>query len=167
MNKYVQHVYVIPEDDADRQLALGFTLHHEVNTARIQVMPEAGGWRNVLEIFQDEYVPVLRHNPRTHVVLLIDFDGEFRERRAVFEQAIAEEFKARVFVIGPQLTPERLKGELKKSFEDIGISLADDCRTDAIAYWGHEQLIHNEADRVRWVQIVKPFIFNLPAAAQA
>ena len=45
MNKYAPHVYIIPEDDRDRQIAEGFVNHHEVDDRRIQVMPPAGGWR--------------------------------------------------------------------------------------------------------------------------
>jgi hypothetical protein len=56
VNKNAPHVYVIPEDDADRQLADGFVLHHGVDARRIQVMPPAGGWREVQRTFQDEYI---------------------------------------------------------------------------------------------------------------
>ena len=49
MNKYVECVYVIPEDDADRQIADGFVLHPRVKEAPIQVLPPAGGWPKVLE----------------------------------------------------------------------------------------------------------------------
>ena len=41
-------------------------------------MPLAGGWRNVLKTFQDEYIQKLRDYPQAHVVMLIDFDGHVR-----------------------------------------------------------------------------------------
>ena len=56
MNKYAPHVYVIPEDDRDRQIAGGFVGHHQVKDPRIKVMPIAGGWPNVLKTFQEEYI---------------------------------------------------------------------------------------------------------------
>jgi hypothetical protein len=74
INKYAPHVYVIPEDDADRQLADGFILHHAVKVQRIQVMPVAGGWPNVLKTFEDEYLQALRNNSHAHVVMVVDFD---------------------------------------------------------------------------------------------
>lgn len=159
MNKYAPHVYVIPEDDRDRQIADGFVLHHQVKDTRIQVVPPAGGWPNVLKTFRDEYIPKLRDYRDAHVIMVIDFDNQVEKRKADFEQEIPEEFKVRVFVIGPKHTPETLKNELKKSFEEIGTSLADDCGADTTALGGHEQLNHNDADRQRLVQAVKPFLF--------
>jgi hypothetical protein len=159
MNKYAPHVYVIPEDDADRQIADGFALHHRVKETRIQVMPPAGGWLKVLETFRDEYIPKLRNYPTTHVVMLIDFDNQVEKRRANFEQETPKEFKTRVFVIGSKDAPETLKKETKKSFEEIGRSLADDCDAGTTVLWGHEQLSHNDADRKRLVETVMPFLF--------
>lgn len=160
MNKYAPHVYVIPEDDADRQIADGFVLHPRVREARIQVVPPAGGWSKVLKTFQDEYLPRLRDYPDAHVVMLIDFDGRVETRKADFEQEIPVDFKIRVFVIGTKHTPEALKKEARKSFEDIGRSLADDCAEGAAELWGHEQLSHNDVDRRRLMETVKPFLFD-------
>ncbi len=81
MNKYAKHVYVIPEDDCDRQLAVGFVDHFSVATNRVQVMPPAGGWSEVLDTFKTEYVRRLHDDPLGHVVLLIDFDGRYADRR--------------------------------------------------------------------------------------
>jgi hypothetical protein len=43
MNKYRPHVIVIPEDDANRQIANGFLLHPAIATRAVGVMPPAGG----------------------------------------------------------------------------------------------------------------------------
>jgi hypothetical protein len=160
MNKYRGHVYVIPEDDADRQIADGFTLHHGVNDRRIQVMPVAGGWRNVLQTFETEYLATLRNTPLAHVVLLIDFDGHAPDRRLLFEETIPDDLRSRVFVIGPGHTPETLKIALNKSFEAIGRSLADDCYLGTAETWEHEQLSHNEHERQRLIQTVRPFLLT-------
>ena len=159
MNKYVSHVYVIPEDDRDRQLADGFVLHHQVKDARIQVVPPAGGWAKVLETFRDEYIPRLRDYPDSHVVMLIDFDDQVEARTARFDEEIPEEFEARVFVIGSSDEPETLRKALKIGFEEIGRRLADDCAAGTTVYWGHEQLQHNDAERQRLVKTVRPFLF--------
>ena len=159
MNKYTPHVYVLPEDDRDRQIANGFVGHHEVDDRRIQVMPLAGGWSNVLTTFRDEYIPKLRDYPHAHVVMLIDFDGHVNERRGGFEQAIPDDLMARVFVVGSKHNPETLKKALKISFEEIGESLANDCDTGTAERWDQEELQHNDAERQRLVQTVKPFLF--------
>jgi hypothetical protein len=159
MNKYVPHVYVIPEDDADRQIADGFVLHPRVKETRIQVVPPAGGWPRVLTTFRDEYIPKLRDYPNAHVVLLIDFDDQVVKRNADFDREIPADFTSRVFVIGLKDTPETLKKEVKKSFEEIGKSLADDCDAGSMGLWAHEQLSPNEAVRMRLIETVMPFLF--------
>jgi len=113
----------------------------------------------VLKTFRDEYIPKLRDHPKTHVVMLIDFDNQVEKRKADFEEEIPAEFKTRVFVIGSKHKPETLKKEAKKSFEEIGKSLADDCDAGTAELWGHEQLSHNDADRQRLVETVMPFLF--------
>lgn len=159
MNRYKDHVYVIPEDDCDRQLADGFVLHDQVKTPRIQVMPPAGGWREVLKEFQTEYIKRLREDPKGHVVLLIDYDGDYRNRRAEFEQAIPDDLKQRVFVIGTSQTPEELRKAMGKSFEQIGKDLADDCFAGTETAWTHAQLKENGPDRQRLVDSVRKFLF--------
>ncbi len=165
MNKYEPHLYVVPEDRADGELAGGFALHHQVDDRRLQVVPPPGGWRNVLDTFRDEYIPALRKFPRGHVLLLIDFDGQGERRKAEFDVAIPEDLKPRVFVIGPERNPELLKANVGATWESIGKSLAENCDDDRTGLWGHEQLRHNEAERRRLVRIVKPFLFR-PATAE-
>ncbi len=43
--------------------------------------------------------------------------------------------------------------------ELIGNSLAGDCDGGTAVLWSHEHLIHNDADRQRLFQTVKPFLF--------
>lgn len=159
MNRYSPHVYVIPEDDCDRQLADGFVLHDQVKTPRIQVIPPAGGWREVLKKFQTEYIRRLREDPQGHVVLLIDFDGVYGTRRTEFEQAIPDDLKARVFVIGASHTPEELRKSLGRSFEQIGRDLADDCFARTENVWSDTHLRHNDPDRQRLLHVVRPILF--------
>jgi len=159
MNKYAPHVYVIPEDRADEQIADGFVLHHRVKTPRIKVMPPAGGWPEVLKTFEVEYISVLRDYPQAHVILLIDFDDRIDERREKFARAIPTDIQARVFVIGPKNTPEELKREMNEGVEAVGTKLASDCDAGTVEYWGHDQLQHNDSERQRLVQTVRPFLF--------
>ncbi len=160
MNKYRKHVYLVPEDDADRQIADGFILHHRVNETRIKVVPPAGGWSNVLKTSRDEYIPTLRKYDLAHVVMLIDFDGNVDARRVEFEQAIPDELKGRVFLVGSRDNPEILKKELKMNLGEIGESLARDCDAGTTEYWDCEQLQHNDAELQRLVRSVKPFLLS-------
>ena len=159
MNCYKHHVYVIPEDDRDRQLANGFWQHDQVKTARMQVVDPAGGWQEVLKKFQTEYIRRLHADPLGHVVMLIDFDGQYPNRRATFASAVPSDLADRVFVIGTRQTPEDLRAALKRSFEQIGRDLAEDCFANTQTLWGHAQLEHNAPDCQRLIQIVKPFLF--------
>lgn len=161
VNKYKPHVFVIPEDDADRQIADGFVLHARVDSRQVQVVAPAGGWSRVLDLFKEEYLPLLQQNDRTHVVMLIDFDGAPEERRALFDSEIPEELQARVYIVGPRDKPETLRQSLGGGgFEDIGRSLADECDNDNLITWTHEHLLHNEHERLRLVASVKPFLFK-------
>jgi len=57
VNKFLPHVFVLPEDDANRQLANGFHLQIASNLQRqMQVLPVAGGWVDVLNLFESEHV---------------------------------------------------------------------------------------------------------------
>ena len=51
VNKYMPHVLVLPEDDANRQLANGFQLDESLATRKMQILEEAGGWQEVLHCF--------------------------------------------------------------------------------------------------------------------
>ena len=96
--------------------------------------------------------------------MLIDFDGQIVQRRNMFESSIPADVKPRVFVVGSKEDPETLKKDLKIDIERIGTALADDCEHGTTAYWAHEQLSHNDADRLRLIQTVKPFLFVPPGS---
>lgn len=49
VNRHLPHVLVLPEDDANRQIANGFLLHHAIGNRKIQVLEEAGGWLHAVE----------------------------------------------------------------------------------------------------------------------
>jgi len=75
VNNHKPHVIVLPEDDANRQIANGFLLDPSIKLRNIQVLNPAGGWGKVLDRFLDDHVAELRKWPQRHLVLLIDFDG--------------------------------------------------------------------------------------------
>ena len=71
VNKHLPHVLVLPEDDANRQLANGFYL--EIDRPRqMQVLPVAGGWNEVLNSFKRDHVAEMERRANRFVVLASD-----------------------------------------------------------------------------------------------
>jgi len=149
VNKYLPHVLVLPEDDANRELANGFLLDPYLSIWKIQVLEEVGGWRNVLDHFLSHHVVEMGIFPGRFMVLLIDFDGR-KERLQYGKERIPNHLTDRVFILGAWSEPEALKPTLG-SYETIGLKLARDCREETNMTWGHELLRHNagELDRLR------------------
>lgn len=156
VNKYRPHILVLPEDDANRQIANGFVNNPNVDQLAIQVLPIAGGWEKVVDY---NYASGMRQFPKRMIILLIDFD--LRENRFNYvEKRIPNDLKNRVFVLGVGDEPEKLKSFTGLSFEKIGEKLAQDCADNTNNLWGHEFLKHNEAELERLRQEVRPFLFD-------
>ena len=142
INKYKPHVLMIPEDDADRQMANGFLLDPLLFSQRIQVLEEAGGWARVLDVFESDHIAGMESWPLRFVVLVIDFDDQ-ETRLASAKSRIPANLSERVFIIGSLTNPERLRQELGRSYEAIGQALAQDCRENTGSVWSHDLLKHN------------------------
>src|ERR1035438_394274 len=157
-DKYKPHVLVLPEDDANRQLANGFLLDHSLMPRSIQVLDVAGGWLKLLECFKADHVPEMERNPRRFMVLLIDFDKR-QDRLVDAQTAIPSHLTDRVFVLGVWSEPEKLKPTLGP-YETIGRAMAKDCREGTDAVWSHALLRHNagEIDRLR--ERVRPILLE-------
>ncbi|MBD2691664.1 hypothetical protein [Anabaena catenula] len=159
INKYEQHIFVLPEDDANRQIANGFIQDLNLNQRAIQVRPIANGWKKAVEQLTNDYAPAMRHFPKRMIVLLIDFD-EREDRLSYVQSHIPEDLRNRVFVLGVQSNPESLQRDIKQSLEAIGEALATDCSENKNQLWGHHLLIHNKPELERMIKFVKPFLFN-------
>lgn len=159
VNRLKPYVYVLPEDDANRELANGFHLHPSLlNSRQIQVLPIAGGWANVRDKFVKGYTKEMAKYKHAHAILLVDFD-EHADRGDVIKAAIPDELSDRVFVIGAWSNPEALKQANLGTFEEIGWKLAEDCRSGSNQTWGHELLMHNAEELGRMTLTLKPFLF--------
>lgn len=159
VNVYRPHVIVLPEDDADRQIANGFLLDPAIKLRNIQVLAPAGGWGKVLDSFVEHHATELRKWPARHLVLLIDFDGRVEERTAHFVSQFPADVQDRVFLLGTQSEPEPLRRHCGDSLENIGKALAAECRRDETDLWAHELLAHNAAERTRLNASVKSILF--------
>ncbi len=146
VNREKPHIYVLPEDDATRQIANGFLEGPNINVPRIQVMPPSGGWKKVVKKFKDSYAPDMPKYPQRRVILLIDFDEKTGrlDRLATVQKEIPPDLMDRVFVLGVLSEPEKLRNALRKHFSEIGKKLATNCSEGKYDLWEHELLKHNK-----------------------
>jgi hypothetical protein len=157
VNRDRPHVFVLPEDDANRQLANGF--HLELDLIRqMQVLLPAGGWIEVLRRFLADHVAEMDRNQHRYMVLLIDFDGK-NDRVDEAKAKIPNRLIDRVFVLGVRTDPETLRADLGYSYEQIGRDMAEDCREETDTIWGHDLLRHNSGEIARLRQHVRPILF--------
>ncbi|MCL1474045.1 hypothetical protein [Argonema antarcticum] len=157
VNKYQPHLLVLPEDDANRQIANGFI--RNLNSSVIQVVPIADGWKKAVDQLTNDYAPGMRQFPQRRIVLIIDFDKD-ENRFSYVESQIPDDLKERVFVLGVQSNPESLRRDIKKDFEGSGEALAKDCSDNTNELWNHALLKHNKTELERMILSVKLFLFN-------
>lgn len=155
LNRYIPHLYVLPEDDATRSIANGFS---DKASGPMQILNPAGGWPHVLQKFQSTHVGELQRFKDMHMVLLIDFDNDFANRLAHFKSHIPSSIADRVYVLGALGEAEDLKPLAGRKLGRLGQNLADECANNASAIWNDAQLIHNQAELARLHQNVKPFL---------
>jgi len=164
VNKDRPHVLVLPEDAANRQIAVGFSLCLDFYVQRqMQVLNEVGGWTKVLSTFESDHIAMMDRTPNRNLILLIDFDDQ-PERLGEAQSRIPERLRERVFILGALSTPERLKNALG-TYEQIGTRLAESCRSESDAIWEHELLRHNAGQLTRLRERVRPILFGSHALA--
>jgi hypothetical protein len=157
-NRSRPHILVLPEDDANRQLANGFLLQVDWTRQRqMQVLPVADGWGKVIELFQASHVHSLERNAMQAILLLIDFDEDERRLEHV-KAAIPQHLADRVFILGVWTEPEKLKADLG-AYEGIGSRMAQECRDEVDGIWDHPLLRHNGAELARLREHVRPILF--------
>ena len=159
VNKYLPHVFVLPEDDANRQLANGFQLDQLLWTRRMQILEEAGGWQEVLSRFKSDHLLEMERYDQRYMVLLIDFDGK-QERLNIVKDVIPTQLTERVFVLGALSNPEELRQNLGLgSYETIGLAMARDCRDGTELTWATDLLRHNAGEVERLRKCVRAILF--------
>ena len=159
VNKYLPNVYVLPEDDANRQLAIGFQLGDLSDFRQMQVLDVAGGWQKVVQCFKEEHIQGMDRHTKRFMVLLIDFDEQENRLKNV-KAEIPEHLKERVFVLGAWSEPEKLRPDLGSNYEQIGEAMAKDCRDKTETTWSHDLLRRNTGELERLRQYVHPILFS-------
>ncbi len=159
-NKHLPHVHVLPEDEADSDIARGFFLNQNVIQGKWQILNYVGGWAKVIDEFEKIHIRELRNREHRRLVLVLDFDNRYPQRLSEIHDKIPPELQDRVFVLGVLSEPESLKTALgHKTCEDIGLALAQECAENKYTLWGHDLLEHNELELKRLISSVKPFLF--------
>lgn len=151
-------MFVLPEDDANRQIANGFMTHHALRGNRIRILEPAGGWAKIRDSFSSEHNDALRRYPQRMMVLLVDFDGQGDARLNEVKSQVDPDVAERVFVLGAQEEPEKLRAALG-SYETIGKALARECGDGSDTMWSHASLEHNRAELERALARVRPILF--------
>ncbi len=159
VNRYQPHLLVLPEDRANRELAKGFQRFSDLMYRRVQVLPEANGWRKVLESFQSDHIGYMDRLQHRLMVLLIDFDGQENRLQEV-KSVVPGRLNDRVFVLGAWTEPEDLRQAGLGSYESIGMDVAEDCRAETGTTLGHPRLRHNADEIERLRTHVRPFLFQ-------
>lgn len=78
-NKYRPHICVLPEHDADRQIANGFLTNFNVALKSIDTLPIGNGRGRVLEEFLHNHAKPVRRNTVSYFILLFDFDAKLEQ----------------------------------------------------------------------------------------
>jgi hypothetical protein len=160
VNKHRPHLYLLPEDDANRQLANGFWKAVAI-IRQMYVLPVAGGWREVLNLFESVHIAEMDRWQHRLMILLIDLD-DHPDRLTDAKNGIPERLRDRVFVLGVSSQPEALKARLGIPFEAIGSEMVHDCREGTDETWGHDLLKHNASELERLRNGVCPILFPAP-----
>lgn len=145
MNRYQKHILVLPEDDANRQIANGFFVNWAGGIQQ-SICPVARGWRRTFDELRDDYENHVRNFPKCRFVILIDFDDHFDERMNLFRRMVPEDLQDRIFLLGCIHEPETVRRELNTTFEGIGRILAEDCDTSTRSVWNANQFRHNSLE---------------------
>jgi hypothetical protein len=160
VNAYAPHLLVLPEDDANKDIANGFLLDSRVWPRKIQVLPPAGGWSKTIDCVANDHAPGMQKFPERRLLLLIDFDNDVVNRLAIVSAKIPSAFSNRVYVLGVSSEPEMLRTACAKKLEPIGEALAGECAGNQQSLWAHPLLAHNGPELTRLIQDVKPFLLR-------
>ena len=159
MNKHAKQLVVVPEDDANRDIANGFVgVMSPLKHRNVFIARPARGWARAAAAWSALKLDVYA---RRHVVLLVDFDGQHPARHEEIVASIPTQFRDRVFVLGAEITPEKLKH--RQSLESVGAELGRACASAtssaASSRWMQQGLAHNAAELTRLCTAVGTLLF--------
>ncbi|OOF45076.1 hypothetical protein [Rodentibacter trehalosifermentans] len=162
-NKYRKHLFILCEDDINKEISKGITEQLDLNpTNIIHYEKIARGWEKCFSLLEHKYIPELLDIPERYLLIVMDFDGQFDERMNKFKLILdnSSELSERVFLVGAAAEPETLKANLKLSGhnDDVGRQLFDDCNAESSQYWCSSELVHNKDEIERLKKTTSSFI---------
>lgn len=158
-NKFKEQLIVIPEDDANRDLANGFVRAMSPQKHRnIWIESSAGGWLKAVEACKELD---LASRTKWVVVLLIDFDGKFPARLAEIKADIDSQLHSRVFVLGSADEAETINSgrKLETTGRELGEACASAASTSPGSRWMMKDLAHNAPELTRLCTAVGSLLF--------
>ena len=164
-DKYQDHLIIIPEDDHNRQIIIGFVNSHHINQRQIDVENNAGGWDEAVKKFEREHLRQMAKYPKRHVLIVIDFDEVASERLSLVKSRIPPDCIDRVFFLGTKDEPRDLKAahKLRLTYEEIGQKLASDFSSKDRPendLWQDGHIVHNLDELARLCAKVRKFVIN-------
>jgi hypothetical protein len=165
VNNYRDHLLVVPEDDANKDLAVGFQKTVPRGPNAMYVERPAGGWPSTRDRLRGLF-GTMRKFPARRVLVLVDFD-DTETRRADVLREVPNDLRDRIYLLGVWSEPESLQKVLNHlSRETIGETLAQECLNDQEILWTHALLAHNAPELARLRREVLPFLRETPAATR-
>jgi hypothetical protein len=158
-NKYRPHIYILPEDDANRQVALATLLGLDIDPQSYKVLHVAGGWLDAKNTFLNDHVPTMRQYGLRSFVLLVDGDMD-ADRFEQMRCEIPADLRDRVFILGSLDEPEDLKPDFG-SLDEIGSRLAEDLSDPTLGIWNHSLLAVNVPEVRRMQATLCPGILSV------
>jgi hypothetical protein len=158
VNKYRDHILVLPEDQANSDIVNGFLLNQLHDPRAIDVLPPAGGWSRVRDEFAETHITEMRKQSLRYMILIVDFD-KHDDRLSAMQQVIPGDLKNRVFVVGVWSKPEELRVDTGYSLEKLGGKLALECSDGSRTLWNHVLLRHNAPEVARMTNCLRSFLF--------
>lgn len=153
VNRFRNHLVVLQEDQPYREIVNGARNLPQVDETVFDVKHPSGGWVKVLAQLED-YLPLLKKYEYMHVLVLMDFDNAFEQRRERLVRIVADDaVRERVFMLGiDHKESEDLKRTLAVTDnEKIATILLGDCPDTATDEWNNANLACNKGELQRIV----------------
>lgn len=153
-NVYRPHLFILPEDKANHDIANGFRLDlpHTISH-QVKILHFVGGIPAIKASIQSNEAKGLNQYAERFLAVLVDFDGKGKSRYDEIVDTVPLDLRNRVFILGSLQEPENLRSSLvtqnkvdPNTWEKIGSLLATDCLTGKAVTWRHEQLKHNRSE---------------------
>ena len=160
-NDYRPHIHIIPEDRANEEIANVFIKSLSSNNRSVRVLRPQGGWKKVRDWLDHDRLTKMRSGKGMNriLILLIDFDGD-PDRLQNFKNNIPDGLIERIFVLGSESNPEKLRTALGITFESIGQRLAKECDEDDYDIWDHALLKGSRQEINRMGSNIKEILFG-------